>query len=279
MLDIAGAWFLAMGIVMKKPDAAIEEATGKYDFNPALEASLAAQTADAQVGAVVLTAGFGVQMAAALGWHEPSWCATVIAILVGVLAAAAAWLFLHRYWRPRSVKRALVARLRAFSDHMGLWMPALLAYGQTLRCPWRGDPAETQAEYGERLVGRRRWAKLLDGIELPELLTKRRSEIRGTPEYWAGAPGRTQATRRRGERPGGLNFAAVGAAAAGQLERVRRPDLRAMTLEQLSARARELETSTGLTRTLVSYLIEIREHATLKRLRDSGLAAHRSCPF
>jgi hypothetical protein len=52
-----------------------------------------------------------------------------------------------------------------------------------------------------------------------------------------------------------------------------------MTLEQLSARARELETSTGLTRTLVSYLIEIREHATLKRLRDSGLAAHRSCPF
>ncbi len=57
------------------------------DINAALEAGLAAQTADAQVDACLLVLGFAVQIASTLGWHGGSglW---VIAVAMGAAAAA-----------------------------------------------------------------------------------------------------------------------------------------------------------------------------------------------
>jgi hypothetical protein len=139
-------------------------------------------------------------MASALGWHESSWRATAIAVVAGVLAAGAAWVFLARHWRPRSTKRALAVRLRALSE-LGSWMPALLAYGRVLDCPWRGEP-ETQAAYGERLLGRRRWGALTGDMTLSRLMTQPRSEIYGTDEYWTAHPEELKKLREPGaDRP------------------------------------------------------------------------------
>jgi hypothetical protein len=67
IFDIAGALILALGLVLKTPQATLDEATPKWNFNAALDASLAAQSADAQVGAGALVLGFTLQIGTALG--------------------------------------------------------------------------------------------------------------------------------------------------------------------------------------------------------------------
>jgi hypothetical protein len=106
LLDIVGAVVLAFGFIFRKPSKAVAEATPMWDYNVSLDASLAAQTADAQVGAALLVLGFAVQMLAALGWHRnSSWSAVALAIPSAATLDALALLFLFKYWRPtRSAK-------------------------------------------------------------------------------------------------------------------------------------------------------------------------------
>ena len=176
VLDIAGAIILVRGLVLKRPEEALEESTPRYDFNAALDAGLAAQTADAQVGAALLVFGFGVQMATALGWHESSWWATGIALGAGAVTAVAAWEFLDRFWRPRKIREVLIARLRSLG--VGDWWPALAAFGLLLNRP-RHDESELIADYAVRLIGESRWASLTAGVDPAHLIpyTRPRSEI------------------------------------------------------------------------------------------------------
>jgi hypothetical protein len=171
---------LALGLVVKTPQRALDESTPTWNFNVALDASLAAQTADAQVGAAMLMTGFGIQMAGALGWHESSWVATGIALASAIATASLTWVFLVFFWRPRRIRAILVARLRSLD--MGLWWPALAAYGDRLKIHFSGDP-ETIAEFGQRLLGARLWARATEGRELSDEMTKPRSELAGTVEY------------------------------------------------------------------------------------------------
>lgn len=178
---------LALGLVLKAPERALEESTPKWDFNAALDASLAAQTADAQVGAGMLVAGFAVQMVAALGWHEPSWNATGFALGAASAVGVAGWVFLVRFWRPRKITQALFARLRSLD--VASWWPALAAFGQLLNRP-RRDEDELIADYAVRLIGRDRWVSLTSGVDPAILIpyTRPRSEIPGTAEYEAAHP-------------------------------------------------------------------------------------------
>jgi hypothetical protein len=107
VLDIAGALILAFGLVLKTPEAALKESTPTWNFNASLDASIAAQTADAQVEATLLVTGFAVQLASALGWHESSWFATCVAVVIASIVAVAAWVFLIRVWRPHRLIEAL----------------------------------------------------------------------------------------------------------------------------------------------------------------------------
>jgi hypothetical protein len=137
VLGITGAVILAMGLVLKTPQATLEESTPKWDFNALPDASLASQTADAQVGAGMLVFGFGEQMVAALGSDESSWLATGIALGASSVVAVGAWVFLARFWRPRKITNVLFARLRSLE--VGRWWPALAAFGAILNRPRQGE--------------------------------------------------------------------------------------------------------------------------------------------
>ncbi len=185
-LDIAGALLLALGLMFKKSAQAVEEASPKWSFNVDLEVALATQTADAQVGALLLVAGFGGQLAASFGARESTWSDVGLAMgAAGVIDVAAA-LFLFKSWRPFHLRRMLVARLHGLAD-MGSWWPALANYG-----PYLGKPAPpdiqievTYAEYAESLLGRKRWEAVVAQRPLPGLMTKLRRELPGTAEYSA----------------------------------------------------------------------------------------------
>jgi hypothetical protein len=182
IFDIAGALILALGLVLKTPQAALDEATPRWGFNAVLDASLAAQSADAQVGAGALVLGFALQTGTALGWQERSWTSTAIAVIVAIVCVASAWLFLLRWLRPHRIRELLAARLAA--SETGIWWPVLAAYGRILKTPFRGEP-ETIAQYAERLLGSRRFAAAVGTRGLPDVLTKPRSELAGTAEYEA----------------------------------------------------------------------------------------------
>jgi hypothetical protein len=185
MLDIVGAVILASGFIFRKPSKAVAESTPTYGYNLALDASLAAQTADAQVGALLLVLGFAVQMVSALGWHRNSaWLAVGLAIGSAVALDALALLLLFGYWRPRQLRAMLYSRLEGL-DNVGDWWPALAAYGDLLKCPLDQVIAgtETIAAYGERILGAKKWRTLTDGMKLSDVLTKLRRDIPGTPEY------------------------------------------------------------------------------------------------
>jgi len=182
-LDIAGALLLALGLMFKKPRQAIEEASPKWDFNTDLETSLASQTADAQAGGSLLILGFVVQLAAALGWREATWLDVAAAVASAAVLDAAVVVLLFRWWRPWQLRRMLFARLETLD--YGPWWPALAAYGVHLQKPAPGNIAVevTFAEYGEQLLGRRLWRKLVADRQLPDVLTKLRRDLAGTPEF------------------------------------------------------------------------------------------------
>jgi hypothetical protein len=167
-------------------------------FNTDLETSLASQTADAQAGASLLILGFTVQLAAALGWRAGTWPDVAAAIASAVLIDAAVIVLLFRWWRPWHLRRMLFARLNAL-DYAS-WWPALAGFGARLGKPAPDEIAieVTFAEYGEQLLGAPLWRKLVADRQLPDVLTKLRRDLAGTPEFEAahGPPPETSTELR-----------------------------------------------------------------------------------
>lgn len=195
VLDIAGALLLAMGLMFKKPQHAIGETTPRWDFNLDLDASLARQTADAQVGGLLLTLGFAIQMVAALGWHRTSsWSAVTYATVLAFALDLVCVVSLFRVWRPRHLRRMAVTRL-ATSDE-GSWWPILAYYGPLLGEPPNRHLAdqETLADYGKRVL-EWRWDRLVEGRQLQDITTKLRRDRPGTVEYEQAHPQPTDAPR------------------------------------------------------------------------------------
>jgi hypothetical protein len=77
---------------------------------------------------------------------------------------------------------------------LGDWWPVMAAYGPALGQP---PPADigievTQVEYGEQLLGPRRWKKLVGENRLPDPMVKLRRDLAGTAEYEAAHPRRAK---------------------------------------------------------------------------------------
>jgi hypothetical protein len=191
VLDIAGGLLLASGLMFKKPQQVVRETVtwGGDDVNVDLDASLAKQTADARIGATLLALGFSVQLAGALGWHRTSdWRAVIYATVSAFLLDLAAVVLLLRVWRPRHLRAMLVTRL-AVTQNVLHWRSILTEYGPLLgeRSTRLAADQETTAEYAERLLGWR-WKRLTADVTLPELYTKLRRDIPGTPQYAEAHP-------------------------------------------------------------------------------------------
>jgi hypothetical protein len=111
IVDVAGAWALALSFMAKRSEEIVDETASLTGWNAAMMRSIAEQTADAQVGAVLLTFGFLGQFAASVGW-TPSWASTALMVPLAVAVAAAAFAFLWFVWRPVKVRNVERARSR-----------------------------------------------------------------------------------------------------------------------------------------------------------------------
>jgi hypothetical protein len=166
LLDIVGATILVVGVALKRPSDAVEEATLKYDVNAAADLAIAKQTADAQVGAALLALGFLGQLIAALGVNPTGPLAFGLAFGAAAVVAAGAVVGLLLVWRPRRAKRALWWRLSR--TEMEQWPTVIEAYAREL-VGIREGPVPTPAERAVELMGERRWRSLVpDDERLPE---------------------------------------------------------------------------------------------------------------
>jgi hypothetical protein len=130
IVDAVGATVLVLGAALKRPWQATDEATPKYGYNAALDVALAKQTADAQVGAALLVAGFAAQLVAALGWTAESCLALALALAAAAILSAASILFLLLVWRPRRGARAMWSRLAG--TQVDDWPNAIHTYAREL---------------------------------------------------------------------------------------------------------------------------------------------------
>lgn len=83
MLDIFGAFALALAFMAKRPERIAEEVTTRTGANPDLAESMASQTADAWVGFVLLALGFSAQLASNLGF-SPDWASWKVTIPIAL---------------------------------------------------------------------------------------------------------------------------------------------------------------------------------------------------
>jgi hypothetical protein len=109
VVDIAGAWALALSFMAKRSQEIVKETTTLAGWNPAQMESIAEQTADAQVGAVLLTLGFAGQFASSIGW-TPSWATMWLMLSAAAAVSIVAFAFLWWIWRPDKVRNVQQAR-------------------------------------------------------------------------------------------------------------------------------------------------------------------------
>jgi hypothetical protein len=165
LLDGVGALALASSFMFKRASQRLNEATSHWDWNAALDISLAKQTADAWVGGVLLAAGFAGQFASSVGGEGSSVCVT-LPIAAGIAVASIVLLLV--VLRPWYVRNAVAARLEA--RPVDDWPGILVTYGPEINVqPKRGS--ETPAAYGRRLLRSRRWQQLTASLDLPPTMS------------------------------------------------------------------------------------------------------------
>lgn len=167
VLDIGGAFALAMAFMFKQPEDQMAEAASHYDFNPVLAVSLAKQTADAWVGFGLLAAGFLLQLEPSTGW-QLDWACYAATLPAAAAVDVCALILLFKFLRPWSVKRAIEHRLRSYrnASRFDLFREALVRYGFAHGRKFHvGELPEQAAEY---LLGRRRWERFAAERPLPK---------------------------------------------------------------------------------------------------------------
>ena len=177
VLEIVGAVTLAASFMFKRPSSWREETETLAGGNFKLFISMAIQSADAQVGALLLVLGFSGQFLSSLG--DADWLSLLPALAIGVGLAAGLVIFLLAYWRPRNVRRALAEQLVvrdrgewwAAMNNWGAWLDRFEPGFMLFPRRWERRTGEGVDEYGRRLVGRRRWHRITGGVPPPILST------------------------------------------------------------------------------------------------------------
>lgn len=168
ILDVAGAFALASAFMFKKPRDVLYEAQPHYGPNPALVLSQAAQTADAWVGAALLSAGFLGQLIDAAGW-QPGWaCLALTLPLAGVIAAAslATLRWVLRPWNERRTIQGVLRAQRDRGDRDEQWFATVVWLART-----KGreiQVGETGVELSVWLMGEKRWQQLIETGDVPD---------------------------------------------------------------------------------------------------------------
>jgi hypothetical protein len=169
VFDIAGGVFIALSFVTKRPKEVVAEAADLWDGNPKRYLSLAEQSADAKLGAVMLAIGFTLQTVGALGWR-PGWAPADVVVPMAAFIDVLALLLLHRVFRPWEVRRvigtvigatqesALKAKQegKSFESEDEEWFAdELNGWGKAWNRERRSG--ESNAEYGARLLSSHIW--------------------------------------------------------------------------------------------------------------------------
>jgi hypothetical protein len=181
VLDIGGALFLASSFILKKPTDLAYETMSVVGWNSRLLISAAKQKAEAEVGAVLLVAGFLAQLTSYVAWH-PAWARLVWTLPAAVGADGLALLF-ARYWRKSKVLDAAMASLEAFweIEHRGAlatadepdpqrrgtraWLENLPHWARSLGHDVVAD--DDYAAIGLEALGARRWKALTADKSIP----------------------------------------------------------------------------------------------------------------
>lgn len=109
-LDLAGGLALASAFMFKRPSASWTETRSYLGWNAPLLVSTAKQTADAWVGALLLTLGFSGQLTASVGW-DPSWAHLSWTLPAALWFDAISGLALFLLLRPFNVRRTVAYAL------------------------------------------------------------------------------------------------------------------------------------------------------------------------
>jgi hypothetical protein len=181
ILDIGGALFLASSFILKKPTDIAYEAMSVVGWNSRLLISAAKQKAEAQIGAVLLVAGFLAQLTSYVDWH-PSWARLCWTLPAAVGADGLALLF-ALYWRKSTVLDAAMAFLEAYweIEHRGAvatteepdpqrrgtsaWLENVAVWARSL-----GHDVVADGDYaaiGLKALGARRWKALTADKSIP----------------------------------------------------------------------------------------------------------------
>jgi hypothetical protein len=163
IVDIAGAWAIALGLMWRREEDIVTEVTNWAGYNEPLLESIAKQKADAQVGAVLLTIGFAGQFVASIGW-EPSWAHWWWTIPAAIAVATGGFAFLMWFWRPRMVRLASARLSKSFQSakrprgrpHLPSVYQERQERRETRREPARASGAETAQRCDAAVQCRRR---------------------------------------------------------------------------------------------------------------------------
>jgi hypothetical protein len=166
LVEIVGAMVLGSAVFLRRSEQILEEASPKWNFNAELHASLARQTADAQVGLALLIVGFAAQFTAALGVNPSGPWAWAVAGYLFSITVVGALLVLSEGLRPRYVRTAVLKQLER-SD-VNIWWLVLRAYGRQLNRYRSANQA--WGDFGLALLGSAAWDRLVRGLKLPPSL-------------------------------------------------------------------------------------------------------------
>jgi hypothetical protein len=161
VLDVAGALFIAAGLIVKRPAAIAREAGSYFGSNRYLHLSLIVQKSDAQVGAAFLVAGFAGQFLASSGWRPDvrEIVAVLIACALAGLGAVVAWWL--RWRRTREALAGFVLEVVEDSKKDAAMGESQLVRGLTRVASVGGvEPRqrETVGELLSRALGRKEWS-------------------------------------------------------------------------------------------------------------------------
>lgn len=169
LLDVVGAFVLAMSFMFRRPKHARRETAMYVGGNPFLYLSLARQTADAWVGGTLLAAGFLAQFADAVTTANALGLAVTIPLAVAIDAAAIALLVkvIRPWFVARALEHQLAFRWREYEDEYASkpgeaarsWWTGVDIWGRYVVGPRRHS--EALPEYGARLLGRERWNRVV----------------------------------------------------------------------------------------------------------------------
>jgi hypothetical protein len=169
VLDVAGALALASAFAFASAKDIRQESQTPFGgyANSYLVVARARQTADAQVGGVLLVLGFVAQFADNVG-ASASWLCLWVTLPASIVIALVGAGLLVWVVRPFTVRRSIEHQLVVLRDdgHVDYWRQFISNFGDVLGDELQAN--EAPADLALRLLGPKRWRRVSQGADLPD---------------------------------------------------------------------------------------------------------------